>query len=362
MATKRKYNDEDGQNSCTGYIHDVSPIKRSKANNPYFEGTIQTADRQYQRLVCFDTNKHGTLQAAATSKTPLKLSSIKQSPSRADSTKSDVVINQSSTLELKVRKLDFDHYAMKKQTGTTPTPIKTIVEQIPEYNKVTIAGKVASIGEPIKQEVRGLNMTKQDVIIADQTDFINLTVWNNMVDSLLHNHHYILTNLTTRNFNNTKTLTTTVSTTVQELEEVPTDLKNVVNVDMDLAPVSQKIVGEISQVMIAQSKICNACKKKVGDQMCNEHSTFFRCCFCNMKQKSSSLKTSMSGTLNITTAEPDGKSTKVAIFHNVLMEFLKELNKTDLLNNANLLEEYLLELESVSITYGKDNVVQKMRT
>ncbi|XP_069109877.1 uncharacterized protein [Argopecten irradians] len=360
MATKRKLSDlEDTQGSCTGYIHNLSPIKRSKANNPYFEGTIQTADRQYQRLVCFDVAKHGTLQGAATAKTPLKLSNIKQSPSRSDATKSDVVINQSSTLELKIRKLDFDHLAMKTETtGTTPMLIKTIVDQIPEYNKVAVVAKVASVGEPTKQEVRGAQMTKQDIIIADNTGFINLTVWNNLIHKLLENNSYKLTNLTTRNFNSTKTLTTTLATTIEELKEVPDELQNVVNIDITLTPVSLTIEGEISQVMISPSKMCMSCKKKVGDQLFNENSTFFRCCFCNMKQKASSMKTSMSGTLNVTTA--DDKTHKLAIFNNVLTAFLTEMDRTDLLNNSNSLEEFLLELDSVSITYGKDNVVQKM--
>lgn len=77
-ATKRGM---DTSEELHGYIHDVSPIKISNANNRYFECKLQTHTSEYKRLVYFDSSKKQTFDNAASAKTSTELVNIREVPS-----------------------------------------------------------------------------------------------------------------------------------------------------------------------------------------------------------------------------------------------------------------------------------------
>jgi len=82
MATPMKKARSEAEESVVGFIHGLSPVKISKKNTRYFDGTLQTGREEYHRVVVFGPEKHAVFEQAATAKTPVKLSKVRKSISK----------------------------------------------------------------------------------------------------------------------------------------------------------------------------------------------------------------------------------------------------------------------------------------
>ncbi len=80
MDQKPQTQQED--DSISGYLHNVSPIKTSRKNNRYFNATLQVSRDEYHNTVVFATEKHDTLNTAATNKTPIKMKNARKTISK----------------------------------------------------------------------------------------------------------------------------------------------------------------------------------------------------------------------------------------------------------------------------------------
>ena len=103
-----------------GFIHNVSPLKVSKNNNKYFDADFQDGSSEYKRLVCFDSRKHNTLSEAEKARKALCFSNVKLGMNLKDSTKTDIILNDRSTIQVRFL-CRLDIYIM--QTGTIRTLI-----------------------------------------------------------------------------------------------------------------------------------------------------------------------------------------------------------------------------------------------
>ncbi|XP_061179545.1 uncharacterized protein LOC133188181 [Saccostrea echinata] len=130
MAKRQADHAED---SIQGYIHEVSPIKISRANNPYFTGKIQVNTNTFQKIVCFDQSKHAELKSASAARTPIKLCDIRNVPSREDSSKIDILVNSKTTINA-VRTLDFRCHNDSNSECSTKTIEE--IELTPEKNQI----------------------------------------------------------------------------------------------------------------------------------------------------------------------------------------------------------------------------------
>lgn len=131
---KRKFDAEkDLSNNVKGYVQQVSPVKKGNTTT-FFDGYIQTDTNQYKRFVCFDKDKHDLLHLAASNKRPLKFTDVKEVPSRIDSTKTDILVNTRSKVE--VAKLDFMHSKKDKDDINARLTVQEI-QKIPEKTQVS---------------------------------------------------------------------------------------------------------------------------------------------------------------------------------------------------------------------------------
>ena len=138
MATPRKVSKVDqtaNDNEISGFLQNVSPIKTSKKNSLYFDGTIQTGQDKYKHFVCFDTTKQNAFRMAAESeKNPIKLQNINLVPSQREANSSDVIVKKVSTLEVR-KSLRFSFKARKSTDSTAVATIKKC-QEMPAFNKV----------------------------------------------------------------------------------------------------------------------------------------------------------------------------------------------------------------------------------
>ena len=127
---------EEEKNCVSGFIQHVSPMKTSRMNTLYFNATIQYQRDTFRKVACFDSSKHSTLMEASNARTPLKLTDVQIVPSKFDSSKSEVLVNHKTKIEV-CRQLSFAYQQSTNDDGMGDKK-KTVkeVENTPEYNKV----------------------------------------------------------------------------------------------------------------------------------------------------------------------------------------------------------------------------------
>ena len=136
MAAKR-HHQECGE-SFLGYICDVSPPMIAANNRKYFIGMFQRSSSRYEKFVCFDKEKHGTLSAACAAHTPLKLVNTRSVPSRMDSTKTEIILNDKTAIEV-ARNLNFSNKPYKQEKSASSITSLENLSTVAEYNKVLLS-------------------------------------------------------------------------------------------------------------------------------------------------------------------------------------------------------------------------------
>ena len=103
-------------------------------NTLYFNATIQYQRDTFRKVACFDSSKHSTLMEA----TILKLTDVQIVPSNFDSSKSEVLVNHKTKIEV-CRQLSFAYQKSTNDDGMGDKK-KTVkeVENTPEYNKAKL--------------------------------------------------------------------------------------------------------------------------------------------------------------------------------------------------------------------------------
>lgn len=215
--------------------------------------------------------------------------------------------------------------------------------------QVSVSVKVLEVEKDTVVDVRGTLMRKQDILIADSTATMKLSLWDNLVNTLEPLKSYKIENTSTRFFNNVKFLTSTKETTAEQIEPI----ENVAP-----APIkkeNQKLTGNITQVNINKNITCGNCRKKAT---VDQTTLMFRCNFCAMKQKVTSTITTLHGNLNI---KSDDRAEKLTIFHAQLTAFIVGQNLEDLKNDTERLEEFFLNKESFEVSFDDDKIIQSIQ-
>lgn len=188
------------------------------------------------------------------------------------------------------------------------------------------------------QVVRESPIKRQDITVADSTAAMKLTIWEDLVSKLELDKSYKILHLSTRLFQNAKSMTSTKQTTISQIPDI-----------VNCAPALDSDVitkeGKITQAGLALNYLCDNCKSKVDfrDQK------FVRCQSCKLKMTKESLHKSISGTLCFSSGY---EKYKLTIFSSVLLT-LATTNNLDSDDNE-VLEEYLLS-NSFKISFSQDN-------
>jgi LSD1 subclass zinc finger protein len=185
----------------------------------------------------------------------------------------------------------------------------------------------------------------QDVVIADETRRIKLNLWEDMRDKVLEGKTYQFKNVSTRNFNNLPSLTTTKATSVQIVDEATSDLVVMTNAKITY--------GKIQQVQCIQKFKCGACKKSLE---LTEDTKRVKCPYCNFKSNITTLQQTLTCRINL---EDDSSQNlfRLVCFQSPMISFLKEQNKEELLQNLDQLEDFLLDIPPVICVHGEGTEV-----
>lgn len=127
-----------------GYIQNLSPIKRSRNQNQWYDFDLQTSPSKLRRVVGFNIANHSMLQEHEVSKTAVTLKNTKQNSNN------DIIFNQQSTLRVTPTfDIDFDYKPINKSQKTEPStqPAKKItLEELPTLQvnqKVNVTASIS---------------------------------------------------------------------------------------------------------------------------------------------------------------------------------------------------------------------------
>ncbi|XP_064640887.1 uncharacterized protein LOC135495838 isoform X2 [Lineus longissimus] len=343
---KRPLPEED--KSVVGFVHNTSPVKRSKTNMNYFDSQIQTGSTQFQRVVCFHQRHHTFFKEAEEKKSPIKLAKIHTTPNWYDNTKEDIKVNKDTTLENTKKALSFKYKTPKLQQPVTTT-VTDFVYKIPstEKNKINITAFVNQVVEE-QSEVQlsyKTEPTKKKVFaIADDKTSVRLTAWADSIDIIEINHTYKFTNLSVSNFN-IKHLQTTTSTIITETDEMENPCLDLPELE-DLTKLTSAKCESVQCSIIVS---CNSCKAIVNTVDLLQNT--YRCKCCNMRQLSASVLKQVRVKLNLS---DHGVKYRISAHNPVLSDFLKAQEVS--LDTADEVEEFFLSAKPFAVTINSNYI------
>lgn len=186
-----------------------------------------------------------------------------------------------------------------------------------------------------------------NISIADKTGCISLALWNNLIDKVQRGKTYNFTELSTRTFNSTLSMTTTKNTVIKQADNL--------DIDIDMDAESEKselptIQTDISGIKIQLNKQCPKCHTNQENMA---KAQFHRCEGCKILRKSSSYNVHFNGIMTI-----DNPELTLTLSNMVLQTFLKETGFTQY-SDAQDIEEYFLSTK-MTITYTSDDKISEI--
>ena len=162
--------------------------------------------------MCYETKKRTTIHQPYSSKSPVKISGLKRLPSTSFSD-------------------SLEEYKIAKMAKITPTmtefdynpDVASSIYSVQQaldgdvYKTIDVTAKVVN-KENKKQPIvsKGKQLMKTECVIADHTDTIALTLWEDLIDAVDCGKTYKFENVKIRSFNDIKYLTTNEGTTTHK--------------------------------------------------------------------------------------------------------------------------------------------------
>ena len=313
-----------------GIIQSLSPLKKSRSNVNYFEGEL--ADNSGKiRLFGFDAPLHEQLQSFQDSKQPVAVNGCNVTQNK-----------KNSSFELKLPKNTKLAQAKCNIDVAGDTNTKETIADIgskPEFEKIIIDAKVLVTLDPVKVLP---THTKQDVIVADPTGGIKLTLWNNDINTLEDEVSYNLQNIQIRTFNNKQYLSSTRDglkmSKIDDIKDIPTNFPN-----LDYGQIMKASIFGVNE--INQLKGCVKCSRKFV--ISHEEDEYVTCSSCKTFQRMEHDAAFDMITELITKDEEQNVSHVLRATYYVLRSLLHGIP-----TNVNDIQHKLLESSFMTITYS----------
>ena len=165
------------------FIQNLSPIKRSRNKNQWFDFDLQTSPSKSRRVVEFNIASHSILQEHEASKTPVTLQHTKENDNN------QIIFNQQSMVRVAPTfDINFDYHHQSQKTAPSTQPAKKItLEELPSLQvnqKVNVTASV-SLG---------------DCVLEDETRTATIQVWDPLISKIKSSTTCVIENLTVKHF------------------------------------------------------------------------------------------------------------------------------------------------------------------
>ncbi len=275
---------------------------------------MQNSQDSVVRVVCFSPEKRTLLKEKQTQQIPVKLDDINKTPSK--------------------RKLGEDDYTVRKKCKISPTTVDFTYNRAFDDNNMTIDEilqnailydnvdiKVKMLTKPEEKTtliINGKRKMKVDCLVADQTNNIKLTLWENTIDMCQAAKCYQFENLKVNVFDDQKFLNSTEQTKVTQIDEIQ-------NVNLDSPQIKDSLItGNIVSVYIKKYYSCLVCNHNFNTDL-NPDDEVVTCSKCHMTTLASLLNTKLICHLGFHT---NGKLVNYTGFNSAIESFLSMRGQT----------------------------------
>ena len=216
---KKQYFDKEG------YVRDVSDIKIPPSGVKYFDFKLQERS-DVTRVVCFSPPKRNEILLKQTTKSPVKLQRISPRKRKYEPDSQEYIMNSYSKVSV-VKNLSFPRANSSKVSDITIEGI--LSDKIRIGEEVTLTAKVLWKSEAyiVYSNALEKELRKCDVVIADCSGAMFLTVWEDYIKEIKLGEQYLFgflkLNFFTKKFLNFSKFSTMTNSTKEQLD-IPDDI------------------------------------------------------------------------------------------------------------------------------------------
>ena len=215
--------------------------------------------------------------------------------------------------------------------------------------KVNVCGTL-SMGTKQPKKIDSQSLTiKEDCILEDHSDTMELHIWEPLFTKLSNNKQYYFKNLTLRSYQGTKFLSTNKNTSYTEENTILEKLVGpeiLTNPDRDIVASQLKYVANLNIF-----SACQVCKKCIGDELGES----VRCQNCKVRQRMINCKREGSVKLCIQNGESE---LWLTAFTNEIEHLLKNTTAT-ISSTVDEIEDALMGLNDIKLKYNCQKKIVK---
>ncbi|XP_033730789.1 uncharacterized protein LOC117320249 [Pecten maximus] len=341
--------DDSSDTTAIGYVHNVTPIKLStRTNIPYFNCVLQTERSTFHDVVSFTPEKRNLFLQAADKKTPLKMTNVSKSLSFSPTSPNRTSLRCHRATILAEAAVNFPrNEPATYQSTVTTMPVKNVLTDAALGDHVCITAKIMDIDDQITniQTKSGRNLPLKNCDVADISGSIRVSLWDTHIDQVNLHNSYMFDNLTVKDFDSKRYLSTTVKTTISNAR----DITEVAFDDKINQPT--KVQGTPSLASVTISNACQGCSTKIDLAHSQMQSTqSYKCQSCKMRMKLSQCKKTCTVIIQF-----NNNPTRFSVYNDTVTKFLTSCNKLNLLNDADALEEFLIDNELILTLHSAES-------
>lgn len=348
-----------------GYIHKVSPSKRSRRNIEYFNFRLQDKTGETPG-VCFSPGKRNLFVEREKTKTAVKLARFNMSKDGKT-----IFINDMTKLT-SPNSSEYD-FQFQDTTVKGKNNLKTVLESSADMEMVDVVAKVVYKDAQFRQ-VGSAKLKRSECIIGDESSNVKLVLWEGDIEKVNVGEVYAFGNVRIRDdgmMEGKKLLNTTKDTSIEKQNEHP--LKNLATTAEKLTETTTMSFGNETLTVrfihsveeLTRYKVCCDCKRKIQQDTgraivkcdsCGHVMRSISCSsnlLCKFSVKKVLEKNSESAATATDTQPHECENVKFVIFKDMLEALI---GKVELLEDEEICEKLLL-LENFAITYTGDNIV-----
>jgi hypothetical protein len=258
--------------NVNGYIHELSEIQIGKTTgNRYFDFKVQEDESEFTRVACFSPEKRDVLKRKQESKDPVCLMNVSPQKKKYKPDIKEYTMGKYSSM------VDGDSlyfpWKLSPEADTNPVSIEDIFAKKEVGESIWFRGKVISISDPysVYSSVMEKILQKRDLIVADPTGAMFLSLWDGLVDQVEIQRLYLFTNVKVAFFKK-RFLNTTSKSVISVLEEsigLPRKVEERVKILEMQENNIEKFRGKILSAEVSQTYVCINCKGRIHeDQQC----------------------------------------------------------------------------------------------
>ena len=326
-----------------GVVLNVSPLKKSKMGNSYFDGQISDGIAT-MRFVGYDTKVRRRIVELEGKDVTLSRCEIKTG--RQDGDGLELHLRNTTEVAKSEKTFDVSNEIDQKDVITDVG----VVHELVQYQRVTVEGKVVELD--VVKEVSG-GKKKQDLVIGDSSGSTRLTVWEEVIGKVAEGKSYRFTGMMVREFKGKKFLSTSKSDSkveeIADIGEVEVDEEE--EVEEGGSGGLEKLVNGVRVVGVDRLTLYNGCLKcsskvevDVDDEEVGE------CIKCKMIQSMDDCKRSILA--QMTVKLPNCFLMTLRAFDRVVLDIIQD-------ESENVTAKMLIKAKSFSM-YHRNGIMQSI--